>query len=249
MLTTDIKMNREFKPLKGCPYKPTKVCEKLKEYFYENGMKQVDIAKALCTTQTNISNQLNGRPFGTTTALSWSDTFGFSIRWLLTGEGSMFDNHKPLYKLPADSIVYNKPEYFDDKIPLIPAWLFKAPETNIPEYLTTHKNIEYLPPVPHFPKHTLFAICPGDAMSPKISKGDIVALQGIEDNEEINNMNGEIYVIDTYSQGIFIRKMISNKCGMVTCIPINKDHFKQFDIPTTDIINAYKVVGWLTINN
>ena len=34
--TTNAKIDKEYKPLKGCPYKPTKVCEKLKEYFYEN---------------------------------------------------------------------------------------------------------------------------------------------------------------------------------------------------------------------
>ena len=246
MLTTDIKMNKEFKPIKGCPYKPNKVCEKLKEYFYENGMKQVDIAKALDSTQTAISNQLNGRPFGTTTALSWSDTFGFSIRWLLTGEGPMFDNHKPLHKLPADSIIYNRPDYFEDKIPVIPAWLFKAPETNIPEYLSTHKNIEYLPPVPHFSQHDLFAICPGDAMMPKICKGEIMALKLLDKDNVC--MNGEIYAIDTYSHGILVRKMIDNKHDIITCIPANKEHFKQFDIEKSDIINVYKVVGWLTVN-
>lgn len=239
-------MNKEFKPLKNCPYKPTKVSEKLKEYFYENGLKQINIAEALGITQTAVSNQLNGRPFGTSTALAWSDTFGFSIRWLLTGEGKMFDTHKPLYKLPADSVIYNKPEFFEEKIPLIPAWLFKAPETNIPEYLSTHKDIEYLPVVPHFSKHELFAICPGDAMSPKICKGEIIALKILENNETI--VNGEIYAIDTCSHGILIRKVIDNKHGMFTCIPINKEHFKQFDIPTSDIINIYKVVGCLTLN-
>ena len=245
-MLTNAKTDKEFKPLKDCPYKPTKVCEKLKEYFYENGMKQVDIARALDSTQTAISNQLNGRPFGTITALNWSDTFGFSIRWLLTGEGPMFDNHNPHHRLPADSIVYNKPECFDEKIPVIPAWLFKAPETNIPEYLRTYKNIEYLPPVPHFTEHDLFAICPGDAMSPKICKGEIMALK-LLDKESVC-MNGEIYAIDTYSQGILVRKMIDNKHGMITCIPANKEHFKQFDIPISDIINIYKVVGWLTVN-
>ena len=240
------KSEKEFKPLKECPYKPTKVCEKLKDYFIENGMKQVDIARALGSTQTAISNQLNGRPFGTTTALNWSDTFGFSIRWLITGEGPMFDSHKPSHKLPADSIAYNKPELFEEKIPIIPAWLFKAPETNIPEYLSTHKHFEYLPPVPHFTEHDLFAICPGDAMSPKICKGEIMALKLLD--KSTVSMNGEIYVADTYSQGILIRKMVDNRHGMITCIPINRDHFKQIDIPYDDIINIYKVVGWLTIN-
>ena len=223
-----------------------KVCEKLKEYFSENGMRQQDIANALKTTQANVSNQLNGRPFGANTALAWSNTFGFSIRWLLTGNGPMFDRQRPLYKLPADSIVINKPDSFDIKLPLIPAWLFKAPETNITEYLSTDKNIEYLPPVSHFAHHDLFAICPGDAMTPKLCKGDIIALK-LLDKEELK-MTGDIYAIDTYSQGIIVRKMIKNQPDTITCIPINRDHFKAFDIQVSDIINVYKVVGCLTLN-
>lgn len=246
MLTTDIKMNKEYKAVKGCLYKPTKVCEKLKEYFYENGMKQIDIANALGTTQTAVSNQLNGRPFGTTTSLKWSNTFGFSIRWLLTGEGPMFDREHPAHILPADKVYIHKPEQFDDRIPLIPAWLFKAPEINIQDYIDSHsKELEYLPPVPHFNDHTLFAICPGDAMSPKICKGELVALNLLDKNTA--SMQGEIYAIDTYSQGIIIRRIIDNKHGMVTCIPVNQDRFKQFDIPFEDIINIYAVVGCLTL--
>ena len=246
MLTTDIKMNKEYKAAKDCPYKPTKVCEKLKEYFYENGMKQIDIANALGTTQTAVSNQLNGRPFGTTTSLKWSDVFGFSIRWLLTGEGPMFESQNPLHVLPADSVAINKPECFDIKIPLIPAWLFKAPEIDVQEYLTIRKNIQYLPPVPHFADHDLFVVCPGDAMFPKICKGEIVALKQMD--LSTISMTGEIYVVNTKSNGMFIRRMLDNKLGMVTCIPINQDHFKQFDIQFDDIISVYKVVGWLTIN-
>ena len=245
MLTTDIKMNKEYKPAKVCPYKPTKVCEKLKEYFYENGMRQVDIAAALETTQTAVSNQLNGRPFGTTTSLKWSDTFGFSIRWLLTGEGPMFDRDHPRHILPADRVCVNKPDWFEVKIPVIPAWLFRAPDINVQEYLSTHKDMMFLPPVPHFTEHELFAICPGDAMAPRICKGEIMALKLLDRNTV--NMNGEIYVIDTKSQGMIVRRMIDSKFGEVTCIPVNQDHFKQFDIPYDDILNVYKVVGCLNI--
>ena len=244
--TTNAKINKEYKPFKGCPYKPTKVCEKLKEYFYENGMKQVDIANALSSTQTVISNQLNGRPFGTSTALKWSDTFGFSIRWLLTGEGAMFDREHPTHILPADMIRFNSPKEFEIKIPVVPAWLFKAPDININEYITTHKDIQYLPPVPHFQKHELFAICPGNAMSPRICKGELMALQQLDKNNVI--MAGDMFVIDTKSHGILVRKLFDNGKGYITCVPVNQDHFKQFDIPKEDIISVYTVVGCLNLN-
>ena len=47
---------------------PTRICNKLKDYFNENGMKQCDIASVLDITKAAVSNQLNGRPFGANSA-------------------------------------------------------------------------------------------------------------------------------------------------------------------------------------
>ena len=80
------------------------ICSKLKDYFIENGMKQCDIAEVLDITQSAVSNQLNGRPFGVNSAKKWSKTFGFSVNWLTTGEGPMFVNKKPTTILKQNAV-------------------------------------------------------------------------------------------------------------------------------------------------
>ena len=95
-------------------------------------------------------------------------------------------------------------------------------------------------------KHDIFARCPGDAMYPKICKGSLMALARLNQTDPI--IDGEIYVIDTESQGLIIRKIRDNKDGTWTCIPCNQDQFKSFNIYRFDVINVFKVVGILTTN-
>lgn len=223
------------------------ISKKLKDYFIENGMKQCEIAKALDVTQAAISNQMNGRPFGINSAKKWSKVFGFNITWLSTGEGPMFSVKKPTNILKADSYEIMRPkQYNEGEIPVIPAWLFRAQNIDIYKVVMEDKTIETLPIVPHFSPHELFARCPGDAMSPKLKKGYLMALQRLDKNTPITN--GDMYVVDTYTQGLIVRKIKNNDDGTWTCTPINLDKFQPFNINCSDVINVFKIVGVL-INN
>lgn len=224
---------------------PTKaIGNKIKEYFSENGMSQTDVAKVLDVQQAAVSNQLNGRPFGKNSAAKWNKAFGFRINWLLTGEGPMFDtdtnNHIHEYNLEEHPELNH-----EDDIPVIPARLFRAPEINIYDYVMRSQNVEKLPPVPHFQKHDLFATCPGDAMAPRICRGYLLALRRMP--LETTIINGEIYVVDTRSQGMFLRRLIDNGNGL-TFVSENQQEFPDFDLPYDDIINIFRVVGVLIPN-
>lgn len=228
-------------------YTPNNISKKLKEYFIENGMKQCDIADVLDVTQSAVSNQLNGRPFGINSAKKWSKMFGFSINWLTTGEGPMFDKRKPKTILHADGIeIMGEKHHYNDEIPVIPAWMFRAPYTDIFKSVMEDPNVETLPKVPHFAHHDLFARCPGDAMSPKICRGYLMALSKLDKETPI--LNGEIYAVDTWSQGMIIRRIHDNRDGTWKCVPVNQDHFQQFDIEKDDVINVFRIVGILTSN-
>ena len=66
----------------------------LSRFFRERGLRQEDIAGHLGCSQANVSCYLSGRRnFGRRTAEKWSNEFGFSVSWMLTGEGSMFDSN------------------------------------------------------------------------------------------------------------------------------------------------------------
>lgn len=224
----------------------TYICFKLKDYFIENGMKQCDIADVLDITQSAVSNQLNGRPFGINSAKKWSKAFGFSINWLTTGEGSMFIK-KPTNILHADAHEIMGPKHhYDDEIPVVPAWMFRAPNVDIYKAVMEDDLVETLPIVPHFSKHELFARCPGDAMSPRIRRGHLMALTRLGQDAPI--VNGEIYAVNTKSQGMLVRRIKDNRNGTWTCSPCDLDHFQPFDISRDDVINVFKIVGVLITN-
>lgn len=217
----------------------------IKEYFTEIGMSQLEAANALGVQQAAVSNQLNGRPFGKNSATKWNKAFGFRINWLLTGEGPMFETEGRSEKHEFHHMEDHPELNHEDDIPVIPARLFRAPEINIYEYVMNSPNVERLPPVPHFQKHDLFATCPGDAMAPRICRGYLLALRRMPIDSTI--INGETYVVDTISQGMFLRRLVDTGEGL-TFISENQAEFPDFSLPYTDIINIFRVVGVLITN-
>ena len=190
--------------------------------------------------QAAVSNQLNGRPFGKNSASKWNKVFGFRKIWLLTGEGPMFDtatSHDREYELEEHPELNH-----DNDIPVVPARLFRAPDIDTYEYVCNSPSVERLPPVPHFLKHDLFATCPGDAMAPKIRRGYLMALRRMPKDAVI--INGDTYVVDTRSSGMFVRKLIVTDEGF-QCVSEDPETFPTFDIALDDIHNIFRVVGIL----
>ena len=60
-------------------------------------------------------------------------------------------------------------------------------------------------------------------------------------------INGEIYVVDTMSQGMFLRKLVDNGDSL-TFIAENQQDFPDFELPYSDVINIFRVVGVLIPN-
>ena len=220
------------------PY--AEIGNKIKEYFSEEGISQIEAAAALGVQQAAVSNQLNGRPFGKNSAAKWNKAFGFRKNWLLTGEGPMFD--ASLTKEHEYNIEEHPELNHDDDIPVVPARLFRAPQIDIYEYVCNSQSVEKLPPVPHFLKHDLFATCPGDAMAPKIRRGYLMALRRMPEDAVI--INGDTYVVSTKSSGMFVRRLAVTEEGF-QCISENPETFPTFDIARDDIYNIVRVVGIL----
>ena len=224
----------------------SEIGRKIKEYFYEAGISQTEVARMLNVQPAAVSNQLNGRSFGKNSAAKWSNVFGFRTNWLLTGEGPMFDTQEVPH---TDGMFDDHPELnHDDDIPVVPARLFRAPDINTYEYVMNSSSVDRLPPVPHFQKHDMFATCPGDAMAPRIRRGYLLALRRMPEGSTI--INGEVYVVDTRSSGMFLRKIVDNgpEAGTLTFIAENQHEFPDFELPHEDIINVFRVFGVLITN-
>ena len=220
------------------PY--AEIGNKIKEYFSEKGLSQQEAATMLGVQQAAVSNQLNGRPFGKHSAAKWNRVFGFRKIWLLTGEGPMFDASASNAR---EYILEDHPELnHDNDIPVVPARLFRAPDIDTYEYVCNSPSVERLPPVPHFLKHDLFATCPGDAMAPKIRRGYLMALRRMPKDAVI--INGDTYVVDTRSSGMFVRKLIVTDEGF-QCVSEDPETFPTFDIALDDNHNIFRVVGIL----
>lgn len=87
----------------------------LKAFFREKGITQQEIAKRLNKSQAFIHALLNGKPFGKRTAIEWSEAFGLSPMWLMTGEGDMIldGNHlnaKNVQISQQNTVVQTEPE-------------------------------------------------------------------------------------------------------------------------------------------
>ena len=217
--------------------------KKIKEYFYEAGISQMEVAKTLNVQPAAVSNQLNGRSFGKNSAAKWNKAFGFRTSWLITGEGPMFDTE---YDTDSMERFDEHPELtHENDIPVIPARIFRAPEINTYDYVMNSPSVDRLPPVPHFQKHDMFATCPGDAMAPRICRGYLLALRKMPKDGPI--INGEIYVVDTWSNGMFLRRIVDNGNGL-TFIAENQTEFPDFELPYDDVINVFRVVGVLITN-
>ncbi len=66
----------------------------LQEHFKKAGMSQIAIAEKLGVSKAYINALLSGRQrFGKRQAEIWSETFGLSKSWLLTGEGEMLKDN------------------------------------------------------------------------------------------------------------------------------------------------------------
>ena len=69
-----------------------KVAIALQEWAKDKNYKQRELANILGVAQPYIGRMMKGKQeFGKNTARKWADAFGMSYTFLLTGEGSLFD--------------------------------------------------------------------------------------------------------------------------------------------------------------
>lgn len=82
-----------------------KIGEKLRAYFEEKGITQDELAAQLGVSQPYVNALLNDKKsFGKKQAQKWSELFGLSVNWLLTGLGDMHSDSVVQNNLNGDNI-------------------------------------------------------------------------------------------------------------------------------------------------
>lgn len=152
--------------------------------------------------------------------------------WLLTGKGEMLKNDIPVTKAIKSA----------QGIPVLQLEAFAGVgDSNIQG--VNFDTIEERYVIPLFDGVKIDFMIPvrGSSMYPKYSSGDVVACRFIK--ELLFVQWNKVYVIDTLSQGIVMKRLIKgNNSEYVVCKSDNKD-YDDFEVPMSEIRSVALVIG------
>ena len=222
--------------------------QQLKEFFDSKGITQVEIASKLGVSKAYVNSLFTGkREFGKQQAETWSNLFGLSSSWLLTGEGNMLkkddktilrkdviekgeNNYKLVPIVHIDSVggmrsnnsITDEPQYIEGYIPFVNA---------------------------HDDDKAIFQS--GTSMIPTIPPGSIMQLREVKNWREYFGY-GNIFVIElTDGRRITkeVRRYDENPKDYVLCVSHNPDVAPE-ELPKSMIASVWKVIkilmdkGW-----
>ena len=153
--------------------------------------------------------------------------------WLLTGEGSMF-NDKDNNELQGNTMT----------LPLVPVDAMAGALTGDSSAIMAYECEQYI--VPIFKGANFLIRVQGDSMMPRYMPGDIVACMRVEQSGMWFQW-GKTYVLDTCQGALIKRIEPSKKEGCISLCSYNAK-YKPFDIPTEDINAIALVVGTIRVD-
>ena len=156
----------------------------------------------------------------------------FSMRWLLTGQGSMLKKESEAVPVAVDH---------PKAIPLVETYAVGG--FGNPNFKIGERDVKDFYVIPKFKDRKIDFMIEvyGSSMYPKYNSGDVVACTIIRNSNFIQW--NKVHVIATKEQGILIKRLdISEKENCLKAISDNKD-YREFDIPKEEITGLAIVVG------
>lgn len=241
---------------------------KLKQYFDSQGIRQVDICNILGKSKAQISNYLTGKvPFGKKAAKEWSNAFGLSESWLLTGEGEMLrenapqptvqqnNHHSPGARMENNYYMRGGAEggniaaqnlevksASEDARPIIPSYMYNMPDYDIYANIKNGAaNMEIFSVEGFMKQIDIIYRVQDDSMTPSFTSGDLIGIRRLPETEHI--VNGDYYVIDTKPHGVRLRILIENADSYtLRTTDANRDRYTDFNVAKSEIISIFAVV-------
>lgn len=236
-----------------------KIGEEIKKYFEEQGIKQVVVAQQLGVDRAYVNALLNGKAFGKKTAQTWSNLFGFSPTWLLTGEGDMLiatphtqgntvqtgDIHGNGNTIAGGNVVVNEGggeviEAEAVELPIIPTAVVRQPEVRLSKWIDKYSDeVERLRLSEIIRGASLVREVKDRDMAPALKPGQYIYLELIPG--EIPIKNGKIYFVDHKKVGGFFRRLYDRNCS-IECRADNPAS-EPNTYAKEDIYDIYRIVG------
>lgn len=241
---------------------------KLKQYFDSQGIRQVDICNILGKSKAQISNYLTGKvPFGKKAAKEWSNAFGLSESWLLTGEGEMLrenapqptvqqnNHHSPGARMENNYYMRGGAEggniaaqnlevksASEDARPIIPSYMYNMPDYDIYANIKNGvANMEIFSVEGFMKQIDIIYRVQDNSMTPSFTSGDLIGIRRLPETEHI--VNGDYYVIDTKPHGVRLRILIENADSYtLRTTDANRDRYTDFNVAKSEIISIFAVV-------
>lgn len=241
---------------------------KLKQYFDNQGIRQVDICNILGKSKAQISNYLTGKvPFGKKAAKEWSNAFGLSESWLLTGEGEMLrenapqptvqqnNHHSPGARMENNYYMHGGAEggniaaqnlevksASEDARPIIPSYMYNMPDYDIYANIKNGAaNMEIFSVEGFMKQIDIIYRVQDNSMTPSFTSGDLIGIRRLPETEHI--VNGDYYVIDTKPHGVRLRIIIENADSYtLRTTDANRDRYTDFKVAKSEIISIFAVV-------
>ena len=228
------------------------------EYLRFKGVvkNQVEVAKAIGSSRSNVSSAFNGdtRALTNNFIIRFAKSFPqISLDWILNGNGSMTTEeqfNETSRCMQASAFNHTAKEMME----LSKEQAIIGYEANIgrPYYNVDFRmgfdlglndqtiNPEYMIDCQPYNNCDCWCNARGDSMQPTISNGDVIAIKEVNDPRSCL-VSGEIYAIVT-TNDLRTIKRIKDNGETVTLVPDNKDYPEQ-TISKEVILKVYRVVG------
>lgn len=218
------------------------ICEALQQYFKDKGLSQVAIAERLGVTKAYVNALLAGRQrFGKKQAQIWSEQFGISKSWLLTGEGEMLKENS-VEAQPDEPFV---PEGSNTMIPLIHI----DSVGGIHSYnslASSERYVERMIPLPDARVGDVAILQSGNSMMPIIPSGAILHIRRVDGWREYFGYGGDfvLWLMDDRRITKQVLKYLPDPTNYVTCHSYNPEVADE-ELPKSMIQEVWKVVNVL----